>query len=216
MRRPVRTGRRCAAASPAAMPMPVSRTRTTTSVALRSSPSARCGRPPGCTWRRCSAGSPAPGPGGSGRRQQTHRGGGTRRSVRAAGPRSGGGWPRRRARPLAARSTRSLRSCDLAAGDAGHVQQVVHQPGQVLHLPLHHLPVRSMTGRSTAGLLQKVAGVADGGQRVAEFVGQHRQELVLAAVRLGQPLVEPLQLGVLPGQFPSAVKSSLFRRLNSP
>ncbi len=29
-------------------------------------------------------------------------------------------------------------------------------------------------------------GVGDGSKRVAEFVGQHRQELVLAAVQIGQ------------------------------
>ena len=39
----------------------------------------------------------------------------------------------------AATSTGSLRKLDLAAGDARHVQQVVHQAGQVLHLPLHHV-----------------------------------------------------------------------------
>ena len=29
---------------------------------------------------------------------------------------------------------------DLAPHDPGHVQQVVHQPDEMLHLPLHHLP----------------------------------------------------------------------------
>ena len=29
---------------------------------------------------------------------------------------------------------------DLAPHDPGHVQQVVHQPHEMLHLPLHHLP----------------------------------------------------------------------------
>ena len=29
---------------------------------------------------------------------------------------------------------------DLPPHDPGHVQQVVHQPDQVMHLPLHHVP----------------------------------------------------------------------------
>ena len=36
---------------------------------------------------------------------------------------------------------------------------------------------------------QQLHGVEDGGQRVAEFVTQHRQELVLAAVQVGQASV---------------------------
>ncbi len=62
--------------------------------------------------------------------------------------------------------------------------------------------MRSIEGAVHAGLLEKLGGVPQRGQRVAEFVGQHRQELVLALVGLDQPLVEPLQLGVLAGQFP--------------
>ena len=42
---------------------------------------------------------------------------------------------------------------------------------------------------------QQLHGVADGGQRVAQLVGQHRQELVLAPVGLAQRLFGLLALG---------------------
>ena len=47
----------------------------------------------------------------------------------ACGRRSAGGSTRRRALTTAADRQRLLRSVDLALGDAGHVQQVVHQAG---------------------------------------------------------------------------------------
>ena len=95
-----------------------------------------------------------------------------------------------------------LAQLHLATGDPGQVEQVVHQTAKLLHLPPHHLPGALDEGLVHAGLLEKLGGVPQRGQRVPEFVGQHRQELVLALVRLHQPLVEPLQLGVLAGQFP--------------
>ena len=55
---------------------------------------------------------------------------------------------------------------------------------------------RSTVAASTLGILRICSAVADRGQRVAEFVGQGRQELVLAAVGVPQRLVE---LGVLDG-----------------
>ena len=52
------------------------------------------------------------------------------------------------------------------------------------------------------GSLSELDGVADGGERVAQLVGEHGQELVLAAVglrQLGEPspelLLQPLPLG---------------------
>ena len=51
--------------------------------------------------------------------------------------------------------------------------------------------------RSSSGLelAEELDGVADGGQRVPQLVGEHRQELVLAAVGL-QPLgLDALLLG---------------------
>ena len=68
--------------------------------------------------------------------------------------------------------------------------QVVDQPGEVLDLPLHHRAHVLRRRRSSASpSLQDVQGVADRGQRVAELVGEHRQELVLAAVGLLQALL---------------------------
>ena len=83
---------------------------------------------------------------------------------------------------------------DLAPHDTGHVQQVVHQPDEVVDLPLHHVPGLLDRRRIDPWHLQDLKRVADRGQRVAKFVGQRRQELVLAAVGLPQRLVRTGQL----------------------
>ena len=89
-----------------------------------------------------------------------------------------------------------MRSSTLPAHDARHVQQVVHQPHQALHLPLHHLAGERQRLGIDGPCPQNVEGVLDGGQWVAQFVGQHRQKLVLAPVGLDQFAVEA---GVLEG-----------------
>ena len=75
---------------------------------------------------------------------------------------------------------------DLAPRDAAHVEQVVHQTRHLADLTLQHFGRRSQRAprrrRPGAGL----ARVADRGERVAQFVRQHRQELVLAAVGFRQ------------------------------
>ena len=54
-------------------------------------------------------------------------------------------------------------------------------------------------GPLDAGQAEDVQGVADRGQRVAQLVGEHRQELVLAAVGLADLAVEPGVLDELGG-----------------
>ena len=136
-----------AAASSAGMPMPVSRTRISTSSAARARLQTRCCRPPRCTWRRCSSRLPTT-------CVETHR-----VAVHARSARSGSSTVEHRARASdrAARTVSTARATtrapravaasqlDLAARDARHVEQVVHQPDQVRELPLDHIraPARS-------------------------------------------------------------------------
>ena len=97
---------------------------------------------------------------------------------------------------------------ELPLGDAADVEQVVHQPDHLLHLPLDDAP--GLLDDRVVGphLAQDAQGVEDGRERVAEFVGQHRHELLLAPVGLGQA-VRPLRLG-LPCAWPS-VRSCITR-----
>src|SRR5439155_21954952 len=73
---------------------------------------------------------------------------------------------------------------DLAHGHAAHVEQVVHDPGEMLHLPRHDL------ARADGGLLvvahaiEDRHGAGDGAERVAQLVAQHGEELVLVAAEL--------------------------------
>ncbi len=75
---------------------------------------------------------------------------------------------------------------DPALHDARDIEQVVHQTDQVLYLAFGY-PAALFHGLSIrAGDLQDLKGVAYGGQWVPEFVGQHRQEFILAAIGIGQ------------------------------
>ena len=83
---------------------------------------------------------------------------------------------------------RLLAELDLAPGDPRDVQQVVDEPGEV-PAPAARSPPGSTPGRaSEVDRSGRLDGVADRRQRVAQLVGEHRQELVLAAVGLGQLL----------------------------
>ena len=84
---------------------------------------------------------------------------------------------------------------DLPLGDPRDVEQVVDQAGELLRLPADHLagPGELLVG---AGRLGDLHGAVDRGQGVAQLVGEHGEELVLAAVVLAELLVEP---GVLDG-----------------
>ena len=78
-----------------------------------------------------------------------------------------------------------LAQLDLAPGDPRDVQQVVDQAGQVVDLTLDHraaIPRGRSPERSHAA--PAPGRCLDRGQGVAQLVGEHRQELVLAAVGL--------------------------------
>ena len=63
---------------------------------------------------------------------------------------------------------------------ARYVEQVVNQPGQLLDLTLDHLRDLLKLGIGRTLQAEDLHGVADRGERVAQLVSQHRQELILA------------------------------------
>ena len=83
----------------------------------------------------------------------------------------------------------------LVPGDARGVEQVVDEPDELRDLPLDAAAGRVEDLRVVRFHPQDFDGVQDRGEGVAEFVGQGRQELVLAAVGLAQPGVHGGQLG---------------------
>ena len=83
---------------------------------------------------------------------------------------------------------------DLPAGDAGDVEQVVDEPGELPDLPLDDV-ARPAAVLLVGGHLQDGHGVVDRRQRVPQLVGEHRQELVLVAVGLAEGPGLPLPLG---------------------
>ena len=72
---------------------------------------------------------------------------------------------------------------DAAAGDAGDVEQVVQQGRQVLGLALEHRNRAFQVGREPGAQLEDLHRVDDHAERIAQLVGQHRQELVLRLAR---------------------------------
>nr|GEU28230.1 hypothetical protein [Tanacetum cinerariifolium] len=82
-----------------------------------------------------------------------------------------------------------------AARDARDIEQIVHQRGHVHHLAADDLAGLADAGVVQPGHLQQVGGGADRRQRVAQLVRQHRQELVLALVRVGQLFLGGAALG---------------------
>jgi hypothetical protein len=76
----------------------------------------------------------------------------------------------------------------LALADAAAVEQVVHQPHHLAELALHRRP-RALDGHAVvAGQLHDLEPVAQRRQRVAEFVRERREELVLQAIGFAQGL----------------------------
>jgi hypothetical protein len=75
---------------------------------------------------------------------------------------------------------------DLAPADAADVEQVVHEPAEVVQLPLHH--DARLVDRLAVAARQPhdLQAVAQRRQRVAQLVGEHGEELGLAAVLLPQ------------------------------
>ncbi len=77
---------------------------------------------------------------------------------------------------------------DLAVRQPGDVQQVVDQPRHVPDLPLDHVAGELDQRRVVGRLPQDVDRVEHRGQGVAQLVGEHGEELILAAVGVGQLL----------------------------
>ena len=75
---------------------------------------------------------------------------------------------------------------DLAPGDPGDLQQIVHKLRQLLDLVVDHVASPAKGRVFRPALLHDLDGVADRGQGIAQLVAEHRQELVLAGVGLGQ------------------------------
>ena len=74
---------------------------------------------------------------------------------------------------------------DLAPGNPADIEQIVEQARHVLQLALHHRQhgLRLWLGTRHS---QDLDAVADRCERIAQLVGEAREELVLAAIRLSQ------------------------------
>ena len=179
----------------------------TTAWRRRAVRSARCRRRGACSAPRWSAGWPPPGPAGSGRRASAAPG---LQAASAAGGRAARAarWPSRRALASTVRELDGLAAqLDLAACDARHVQQVVDQPHQVVDLALDDLLLARRLVGSPRSLIRPQRG-DDRRQRVAQFVAEHRQELVLHPARLLRARA--------PGVPPSSARPPGWRRRAAP
>ena len=90
----------------------------------------------------------------------------------------------------------------LAAHDPGDVQQVVHHASHRLDLVLDDLDRPFEVGAFEPLDLHDLHGVADRCQGIAELVGEHGEELVLAEVGFFEGFLHALPLGDLVLQLP--------------
>ena len=86
---------------------------------------------------------------------------------------------------------------DLAGHHAPDVEQVVHQPREVLGLPGDDLGGPRTAQVVDAQALQHGHRAADGAQRIAQLMAEHGQELVLRAVRALRRRARGHQLGLV-------------------
>ena len=124
-----------------------------------------------------------PGPAGSGRRPRRSAGSGTSTVSSCPSASMSGRLVSTAASITAASSTRSLRSSSLPRVIAAETSsRSSTSRDHVRDLPLHQRRASAVALRVIARQLQDWRALRIGGQRVAELVGQRRQELVLAAV----------------------------------
>ena len=83
----------------------------------------------------------------------------------------------------------------LVPADPGDVEQVVDEPDHVPELPLHHVAGLGDGVGVARRQPHHLQAVADRGERVAQLVGEQREELVLPPVGLLQRLLGPLPVG---------------------
>ena len=74
---------------------------------------------------------------------------------------------------------------DLVGGDARHVEQIVDEAHQLSDLAFDDVTCVCRRGQRRAAL-ERLEREADRGERIAELVGERRQELVLALIRFEQ------------------------------
>lgn len=83
---------------------------------------------------------------------------------------------------------------DAAKGDARDVQQIIEQGAHALHLPLDGLATALPLFGRGLGRGDQRRRLANGGQRIAQFMGQHGEEFVLLPVVVAQLLLLALAL----------------------
>ena len=83
---------------------------------------------------------------------------------------------------------------DLVAGHPAYIQQVLQQQGHLRHLALDHVATPRKLWIRHGALAQDPDRVANRRQRVAQFVCEGGDEVVLAAVRNFQRLFARVQL----------------------
>ena len=89
---------------------------------------------------------------------------------------------------------------DLASADAGDIEKVIHQLGEVTHLPVKNRERPARLRPAGRGLFEDVDAVANGCQWVTQLVRQQPEKLVLATVGFGQLEIRLAQrlLGLFP------------------
>ncbi len=80
---------------------------------------------------------------------------------------------------------------DLAARDARQIEQIVHQPDELMHLAIDHLVKRLCVRLVGTAQAEQLDSIADRRQGIAQFVGEHGEKFVFVAVGFLDVAIQP-------------------------
>src|SRR4051812_37941178 len=83
---------------------------------------------------------------------------------------------------------------DLALRNPGDIEQIIYEAGHLPKLPFQNLDIPRHLWVVDAALTDEIQSVVDGSERVAQFMRQHRQKLVLAPVHFQESVCPILEL----------------------
>ena len=85
-----------------------------------------------------------------------------------------------------------------ALADTRNFDEIIHQPDEMLDLPLHHREQFFRVEASRPMASEHMQAVADRRQGIPQFMGERRQKFVLSTIGVLQPLLDLLALANVP------------------
>src|SRR5690349_5560951 len=98
---------------------------------------------------------------------------------------------------------------DLTLADTADVEQIVEEPRHLVNLALEHRVQRFVRGVASCSASQHLGDVANRRQRIAQFVTEHCEKLILAAIGSAQKLLDAYPIRYIACRLGNADHTSL-------